>query len=281
MARLETVVEPLIRGAGRSLDISFPANIIQTVGNNTLGNLWVNRQGFTTFNMGSSTTAGGGGANDRYQTYRGRIAFKWSNTNPAASWFFTGSQANGLFPCQFPTQNGGDGGFFSDDFRCWQVTAISAYSNPMPDGTAGQNGLVMGPLVDGYDVFFNAVGAAGIRFGPGPDAASFSVQARQVTNGAFTANQTVVTGTDITDWHALTIRMVGATNTNEAVVRFIFDGNTVLSLPFGAGTVLPSISGGTVQGGWGIAFGCKILADAYLAQNGLQVVAASTEAALP
>lgn len=279
--RTETVVEPLIRGAGRSLDIAFPANNSQAVGTNAVGNLWVNRQGSTTFNMGSSTTAGGGGGGDSWKLYRGRICFNWHELNPQASWFFTGNQANGLFPCQFPTQNGGDGGAFSDDFRCWQITAICAFSNPQPDGTGGQNGLEMGPIVDGYDVFFNAVGSAGVRFGPGPDGTKFSVQARQVTNGAFTLNQTVVTGTDITDWHALTIRLIGATNANEAVCRFLFDGNVVLSVPFGPGTVLPSISAGTTQGGWGIAFGCKILGDAYLAQNGLQVCAASTEAALP
>jgi hypothetical protein len=266
MPRLEQTISPIIRGAGRSLDMSYPAPQIQVEGNNAIGIEWTNRQAYTIWDMGTVTGFGAPPAGSGWKMYKGRIAHRQTGDGVSGGFYLTGSNFTITFG-----QNKSGAGAYADDFRCWRVTLIAAFDGGV--GT-GDTGLEIGPALN-YDIRTGT--PPGFRLGPG-SAANTLLQIRRNGGGAFTVDQQVA-ALDVTEWHMYEMRFIGATDKNDAIFRAFVDGAQVASFSWGAGTLLPFFANGS-SFGYMIGVGNRGTSGVYTAMNGLSVQAAPTEAAL-
>lgn len=267
----ETVINPPVRGAQRSVDTTFPSPQAQTIGTVSLGLNWIDRQGFAVQDRGTNTTVGAPPGGGGWDLYRGRIGNKMTGSGaPSGSFYLSGA------PLQminfFQNGPGNVGGAFEDDFSCWRILAILAF-----DGSglgSGDLGLEVGANLN-----YNIITALGPGFRLAPTAAGqISFQVRQSGGGGLTINQ-VVANVDVNDWHAYELRFIGATSTADAVVKALVDGVQVASAGYGAGTLLPNWGNGAVVG-YSIGIGNRGANAAFVAAMGLQVSAAATEAGL-
>jgi hypothetical protein len=262
----ESLISPPIAGAARSLDFAYPSPQIQSVGNLSVGIQWINRQSLTTWDMGTTTGFGVPPAGAGWQMYKGRVAHRQTGSGTSGGFYMTG----GPFAIYFPQER--QGGAFVDDFACWRIAATLAFDAGLG---AGDTGLEIGPAIN-YDMVTGT--PPGFRLGPsGP--ATIALQVRQNGGGALTVNQDVVAGIDTTDWHVYELRFIGATERNDAVLRALVDGVRVAAFNWGAGTLLPNWGNGASLG-YMIGVGNRGATGTYIAQCGLQVAAASSEAGL-
>lgn len=271
MARTETVVTPTPKGAGRSLDWMFPANILQ-VFTNALGNTWINRQGTILTTMGSNTGFGVPPAGSGWTVFKGRIAHRQTAGGGGGGFFKT----DGSFGLSFPQTKDAAGANYLDDFRCWRLVYIAAYDASISGFQLASDGCLEVGAGFNFDVITGVNDGLGIRpTGNG----SVGVFARK--GGALTINQNVVTsGVDTRDYNAYEMRLIGATPTLEAVWKCFLNGRPVFSASWGAGTLLPTLANGASLA-YSIGLGNRGLADSvYTAMNGLHVIAAATEDAL-
>jgi hypothetical protein len=267
--RTETVITPPIRGAARTLDISYPSPQIQAIGNLSQGIQWLNRQGVTTWDVGTVTGFGAPPAGSGWDVYRGRMAHKQTGNGVSGGFYQT---ASGL-AINFPTALTSIGGAYNDDYRCWRIVGFLAF-----DGSglgAGDIGLEVLPSGGNYD-FITAL-TLGYRLAP-TAAGAISVQVRQTGGGALTVNQ-VVANVDVNDWHAYEMRFIGATATTDGVFKVLIDNVPLAQFSYGAGTLLPGFANGAAVG-YTIGNGNRGAAAVYIANGGLQVSASATEQGL-
>lgn len=266
--RIESVVSPPVRGAGRSFDISYPSPQLENNGNLAQGLEWINRQGISIFGQGTVTGFGIPPAGSGWTTYRGRFAHRQTGSGTSGGFYKTGSN----FDMYFPQTRASIGGNFNDDFRCWRVLGILAF-----DGSAlgaGDIGIEVSPPAN-YDMIVGLT--PGYRVAP-TAAGAISFQVRQTSGAAFTVNQ-VVANVDVNDWHAYELRFIGATATADGVCKCFIDGILKASFNYGVGTLLPSwANGGAI--GYQLSNGNRGAASVYICKNGLQVAASATEQGL-
>lgn len=270
MPRLETVITPPVRGAARTLDMAYPSPQLQAEGNLAVGIQWINRQGVTTWDTGTVTGFGVPPAGSGWTMYRGRMAHKQTGSGTSGGFYQTA--ANG-FAMNFATTRASVGGAFTDDTRCWRVLGILAFDSAAGLGS-GDIGLEVTPngnydFVVGLTLGFRLAATA---------AGAVSLQIRQNTGGALTANQ-VVGNVDVNDWHAYEMRFIGATATTEGLFKALLDGQPVAQFSYGAGTILPGFANGALVG-LSIAQGNRGAGATYIAQCGIQVAASATEPGL-
>jgi hypothetical protein len=234
-----------------------------------MGQFVINRQGPTwTSAFLSTQSAGGGGAQTKYQYYRGRVAYRFGETGATADWATTQTNFRLAFPITKPVTT------YQDDFRCWQFTFIGAWTT---GGT--EAGLEIGPGVVNMAMFTTLNDGVGILMRA---ANQVNVCVRQ--SGVLTADtaiaSTAINGAsyDIADWHVYQIRIIGATPSTDAQLKVLSDGIVRQTFSWGAGTILPSMAQGTGLG-WSVSIGSR-LGDWYLAQTGMNISAAATEAGL-
>lgn len=263
MAIRETVVSPPTRGAARTLDVSFPSGILQTLTNSSFSTSFLNRQTVVAATMGANSSNGG---TSQWTYHNGRVCYRQSGTGANVNYF----KSDSTFGISFPTLKSGVGGTYRDDYRCWRVMLTIAYDLGVV--TSMDNGLEIGPMTD-----FNVVTANidGIAYQPsGPT--SFAVLMKQ--GHVITYNADVVTGVDITQFNTLEFRIIGATATNDAVVKAYFNNVLRQSWAYGAGSVLPNLVDGSGGGiGWNVHFGNRQSPATYIASAGLRIIAAATE----
>lgn len=246
--------------------MSYPAQQLFAEGTNTPGIQWMNRQGVTTWDHGTITGFGVPPAGSGWTLYRGRVAFKQTGSGTSGGFYKTGSN----FAMYFPQTR--VGGAYDDDTRCWRVLGLFAF-----DGAglgAGDIGLEVGPPAN-YDFVTGLT--AGYRLAP-TAAGAISVQVRQTGGAGLTVNQ-VVAAVDVNDWHAYEMRFIGGDGRTDGSFKAFIDGVQVFASGYGAGTLLPSWANGTALG-YQIAQGNRGAAATYLALDGLQVAAATTEPGL-
>lgn len=265
MARLEQTISPILRGAGRALDMSYPAPQLFADANASPGIQWINRQSYESWDQGT-ITAFGGAASPNWTMYKGRIANRMPGSGVSGQFYLTGSTFAILFP-----QNRSGRTLYNDDFRCWRICYIGAMDGGV--GT-GDTGLEIGPGLN-YDM---RVGTPpGFRLGPG-SANDVRLSVRQNGGGAFTIDQ-VVANVDVTEWNMYEMRFIGATAQNDAVFRAFVNGVQVFSASWGAGTLLPGFANGS-SFGYMVGIGNRGTTGVYFAINGLTIQAAPTEASL-
>lgn len=258
---------PPVRGASRAIDMIYPANDLQAVGN-AQGINCLDRQGIVPLTPGTITGFGVPPAGSGYTEYRGRIAYKQTGSGTSGG-FYTGGSIIYFAQNQLT-------GNAQTDLACWRVASILAM-----DSTglgAGDTGLEVGANLP-----YNLVSsAANPGFRVGPTAANqISVQVRQNGGGGFTINQVVQdlgAGT-VDDWHMYEMRFIGATQSRDAVFRVLIDGVVKASFPWGAGTLLPTFGNGASLG-YFFAVGNRGATVTYIAHGGTFFSAAPNEQAL-
>jgi hypothetical protein len=258
----ETVINPPLKGAARTIDMAYPAPQSFPAGAG-LGIQWFNRQGFTPWDMGTTTSFGAPPAGSGTILYRGRVAIRVTGSGTSGGFYSLGGNLNINFPQDQLTAA------FNDDVACWRVMAILAYDAGLG---SGDTGLEVGANIN-YDVI--AATSPGFRLGPsGPTSAAFQV--RQNGGGALTINQTVSTTIDTTDWNAYELRFIGATDKRPGLVKAFLNGAQVSQASWGPGTVLPGWANGA-QVGYRVCIGNRGATGVYIPLVGLQLSAAATE----
>lgn len=267
----ETVINPPLHGAARTLATGMPSPQTQTVGDVAQGINWIDRQAFLFQDRGTYANFGVPPAGTGWDLYRGRVAFKQTGSGTSGGFYTTGSDFAIYFPQNGPNAIGGD---FQDDLLCWRVLAVLAF-----DGSSlgsGDIGLEVGAAMS---TNYNIITALSPGFRLAPTAAGqISFQVRQNGGGGLTVNQ-VVANVDVNDWHIYEMRFIGATAKQDAIVKAYVDGVQLASQSWGAGTLLPSWGNGASLG-YGIGIGNRGAAATYVAKMGLQVSAAATEPGL-
>lgn len=258
-----------VRGAARTLDITWPSPQLQTVGTVAIGINYLDRQGMTISDRGTTTTFGVQPAGSGWLLYRGRIANKITGSGTSGSFHTSGD----VF--YFPQNKLAT--LFQDDLVCWRITSICAV-----DSTGLGSGDCGGIEVGANNQFNLKASNANPGFRLAPTAANqISVQVRQNGGGAFTIDQVVKdlgAGT-VDDWHMYEMRFIGATNARDAIFRCFVDGVQVFSASWGAGTLLPAWGNGAILG-YQWATGNRGATATFHAQCGVCVSAATSEAAL-
>lgn len=270
MAIRESVINPPTRGAGRTVDVCYPAPQNQPLGGVTASSTALNRQNYQIFTWGTLTSFGAPPA-PQWVLYRGRIAYHFTG-NGAAGGFWSTNNISPDFLITFPQTRLTVP--VNDDCLNWRIVAILAYDAGLG---AGDTGLEVGSGMQGQ---YNLVSSVlpGFRVGPsGPNSAVFQV--KQNNGGALTINQTISTTLDTTDYNAYELRFIGATDKRDALVKCFLNGIQVAQASYGAGTLLPPFLNGAAMG-FGIGIGNRGATGAYVPLCGLQVAAAATEDAL-
>jgi hypothetical protein len=267
--RLETVVNALPQGASRTANFSYPPSTIYVQGTTAQQQNLVNRQGTAWQNFFSVTSSGGGGTNTGFTHYRGRPCFRYGDTGAGqADLAFTGTNLKFAFPQVKPVTG------FRDDFSCWQVTLVAAFTS---GGT--ESGIEIGPNARLQMILASDPGI-GLVVRAANSLSLIACQGAALTIDQQIANTTLNGALyDSADWHVYTLRILGATVSSEAVLKVYADGLLTATKSWGAGTLLPGQAQG-VNLGWGVSVGAR-LGDWYLAIGGLSVSAAATEAGLP
>lgn len=272
--RTETAITPPSRGSGRTLDIAYPQNITVVPGTAGMGTTWINRQAMSTFVVGGETGVGAPPAGSGWTTYRGRIAYKQTGSTGPQTGGFYGTGGATTFAIYFPQLRNGSSGY-NDDYRCWRVTAILAVDAVTP---AADSGLEVGPAMN-MDMISGT--PAGFRLGPSDASLTQArISVRQTPALALTVDQ-VINNIDVRDWHVYEMRFIGATSTRDAVFKALIDGTQVFTANWGAGTLLPDLTGLGGTTGYRITVGNRgIVGNTYLAMLGVTVSAAPSESAL-
>jgi hypothetical protein len=244
----------------------YPAPQINAIGNFAVGLQWLNRQAFTTWDMGTVTVFGGPPAGSGWTVYKGRYAHRQTGNGVSGGFYLTGSN----FAIYFPQEQ--QGGAFTDDFRCWRVAAIMAFDAGLG---SGDTGIEVGPGLN-YDIVVGT--PPGFRLAPF-SGSTIGLQVRQNGGGAFTINQVVASNIDTTEWHCYELRFIGATDRRDALLKAFVDGRQVFQASWGAGTLLPNWANGTSEG-YMVGNGNRGANGCWIANCGIQISAASTEAGL-
>lgn len=286
MTRTESVTTPPVLGAGRRFSYNYPSIGPGTTGTTPAGDALTARPGgivsssyFTVTNVGAPPNPRGA------VIYNGRVA--WSLTSNTGTGTrivpnFGGTNRPMAMPFQ-TTQTPGASFQGIDDYWCWSISAVFAF-DAIPGVITGDIGLAVG---SGNRADIRGASAfEGMEIGP-TGVGTVGVIVRQLDAGPVTLAQNVAAGLDLTAYHRYEIRLVGPTTTTEAAVKFLIDGVLQLSVPYGAGTVLP-IQRGSVGSNLGMTPGVLNIEAAgaattrmYFAPNSLVVSAAPTEDALP
>lgn len=269
MPRTETVVNTLPPGASRTANFSYPPSTIYIQGTAGQQQNIVNRQGTSWQNFFSVATAGGGGTNDGFTHYRGRPCYRYGDTGALqATWAFSGTNLRLAFPQVRPATD------FRDDFSCWQVTLVAAFTSG-----GNESGMEVGPLANMDMILANKPGI-GIVMRAANSMSLIACQGGALTVDTQIANTTLNGALfDVADWHVYKLRILGATVGSEAVCKAFSDGVLRTTQAWGAGTLLPGQASGASLG-WGVSVGSRA-GDWYLAVGGLSVSCAATEAGLP
>lgn len=259
----DVAISPPIRGAARTLDWTYPSPQIQAAGTVAVGIQWINRQGLAILDTGTVTGFGIPPAGSGWTLYKGRMAHRQTGSGTSGGFYRTG----GDFAIYFPTL--AEQAKFNDDFRCWRIVAIMAFDLGLG---SGDTGLEISPSGFNYDIVVGT--PPGFRIAPFSPT-EIGLQVRQNGGGAFTVNQVVASGLDITEWNAYEIRFIGATRDADASMQAFVNGRRVASFSWGAGTLLPGFANGTGLG-YMIGVGNRGATGTYIAQCGLQVSAAAS-----
>lgn len=238
MSRVESMTNPPTLGAGRRQSYRYPAitGAMSTGGLPTMTQA-AGRPGETaTGSQYSFTQTGVPPAGSVPSLYKGRISVDLtSSTGPVTGWQMIPNFGINTRPYVMPIQTAKGPVNFQgiDDMMNWSMSAILAY-DAMPGTVTGDLGLVWAPgtatIIRGVSAF------PGIEFGP-TDVGTVGVLVRATNGGAITFNQNV-TAPDMREWHRYEIRYIGPTATVDGFFRFLIDGSQVLTLSYGAGTVL-------------------------------------------
>ncbi len=152
----------------------------------------------------------------------------------------------------FQVQGRSTSGVPSSDYQplaCFRVFAVYAYANPVIGSAVADSGLELtagGGLIQSQS-------AKGIGFGR---SATGVIQARSQTIGGGASSNVAVTGAGTTFpgyadtlMNAYEIQGISATTTAEARINWLINGRLVRTALYGAGTILPTFSGGN-EGCW-------------------------------
>jgi hypothetical protein len=282
MTRVDNVVSPPVLGAARRQSFMWPAfqrNNSASFGVTTDAS---SRQtdmgganGFVLLTNGAPPAGSGG------QVYKGRATLALtSNTN-------TGYTVTGGHTFIGTQRSAGNVQVLGNvDFAVWELSAILAFDAISgPINANGQIGLQYGSGNWTQPMFGTAPTQSGWTFGP-VDNGVIGVRVRTTDGGAVT-NVAVSAAPNLLEFHRYAIRVVSASGLNEAFARFLVDGQSVLTIPWGAGTILPSQINTFVAPRVGFTPGFSNVNYAaatnrmYIAQNSVQIIAAPSEDALP
>jgi hypothetical protein len=239
VTRIETVTTPPIPGAARRISYIYWPPTVQSVPNFGNTDAFLERPYGIREQFGNFTTTGAPPAPDGAVIYKGRPAISITS-NLVTGRILTPSFAVNRALVMVPFQNVKGTGDFArrtvDDYAIWSASVVLAF-DPIPGVIVGDIGLVLGPGTR-FTVRAAVNQFGGIEFGP-LDTGVLGVTVRQTDLGPITFNQAIPDQPDMTEWHSYEIRLYSATSTTEATARFYLDGKQQLSLPWGAGTVLP------------------------------------------
>lgn len=282
MSRVDTVVSPNPLGVARRQSFMWPA--FNTAALNAFGVQTdaASRQsdvgagnGFVLTTVGAPPAGFGG------QNYKGRAAQAYTSNNntgyvvSGGHTFIQTQRSTGSVPI-----------LVNSDWAVWEFSAILAYDTlPGAVNANGQIGLQYGSGNWTQPLFGTAPTQSGFNFGPVDAAGTFAVRVRTTDGGAVT---TVAAGSvaNYIEWHRYAIRLVSASGANEAQAKFLVDGTVVLTIPWGAGTVLPTQVNTFVAPRLGYTPSLTNLnynaatSRMYVAMNSTQIIAAPTEDAL-
>jgi hypothetical protein len=230
----------------------------------------------------ANTTTGVPPAGQGGQVYKGRAC--WALTSNTG----TGRTVSGGHTFMGTQRSAGNAQVLGLwDWACWEFSAILAFDAlPGPVAATGQLGLQYGSGNWTQTMFGTAPTQSGFTFGP-VDTGVLGVRVRTTDGGAVTS-QNVATGNspDHTEFHRYAIRLISASGSSEALAKFLVDGKVLLTLSWGAGTILPNQVNTFVAPRLGFTpsitnLNCNAATTRmYVADNSAQVVAAPTEAAL-
>lgn len=197
---------------------------------------------------GITAVAGGAGSTSTQVLglIKGRYAYKFASPNAGLV-----SYAAGILPDMgfMPAITRDSAVVLPDDYAVTRLVCIGAF---LPAGSGqdyvGDGGL---QVVLGYGIARTLMGSAGQAPQNGwgfvnTAANQISFITRAVQNGPVTSNQVITgAGFDQSIWHAYELRHISATPTTDAQLKVYIDNVRVLTLSWGAGTVLPTSSVGT------------------------------------
>jgi hypothetical protein len=236
-SRAESVVSPVPSGVARHWSVAYPG--MESFVNNVVpvGTNGMNRLSSVNFNDFANGVGGAPPAPQGSTFYKGQVA--WRITGGAAATRALEPVLSAVVPFQvyFQMVKGTAPMYGLDEFCCWRIAALMAFDNPA-GAIAGDVGLSLCP---GASIAIRAANQAGIEYGP-RTTGNIGVTVRAVDAGALTFDANLAANfqpADMTDWHLYEMRIIGADVNAEAVIKFLIDGVTCLTLPWGAGTVLP------------------------------------------
>jgi hypothetical protein len=173
--------------------------------------------------------------NMRLGIYRGRVAWRFPNTNGAAP----------ILTCQYPTAmrqyQKPPFNITSDGPFVWRYVLVCAAGPCTAQATPFDNGIIFentttqsngifgtGSPISGYGVYW------------GPDGRLHWASHRTLTN-SFPDEDIIIAPAD-QDWHSIEFHITGASQQADAQVAVIYDGISLVSRNWAAGTVLPDYS---------------------------------------
>ncbi len=283
MSRGETVVSASVLGAARRQSFMFPAFQQQNTGGiGTMSDASSRQSDVGANNGGALTTTGAPPAGFGGQVYKGRACFAFtSNTG-------TGYTVAGGHTFLGTQRSAGDVPILGNwDWACWELSAILAFDAlPGPVAATGQLGLQYGSGNWTQTMFGTVPTQSGFTFGP-VDTGVLGVRVRTVDGGAVTSQNVAVGNVpNQTEFHRYAIRLISASGPNEAMAKFLVDGNVLLTLQWGAGTILPNQVNTFVAPRLGFTpsltnLNCNAATTRmYVADNSWQIIAGPTEDAL-
>ncbi len=281
MSRGETVVSPSVLGAARRQSFMSPG--FQGTSTNAFGTQSDASSRQSDMGQGNGfvlTTTGAPPAGFGGQVYQGRATYALtSNTNTG----HTIAGGHSFIGTQRSAGNVNIVGNF--DWACWELSAVLAFDAlPGAINANGQLGLQYGSGNYTQVGFGTGPTQAGFFFGP-TGTGTLGVTVRTTDGGAI-ALQQAVTSPDQTKWHRYAIRLISASGAAEAQAKFLVDGQVLLTLQWGAGTVLPSQINTFVAPRIGFTPSLTNLnvnagtTRMYVANNSFQIVSGPTEDAL-
>jgi hypothetical protein len=274
MARYETMVPAIPRGAARWMDWFFP---LVSVANPTTGtnvsadNNITNRAGATDSTVLASST-GGAGATQTYQYQNGRPSFRFSAAGAGSTWkMFGGSGfvAHVRDLAGGPIINGRN-----PQMQAWRFQAVVAFSN-----NATNCGVCVG-AVDSANPFVSG-NRAGVRIAV-DGANGLLIQARRTSGAALTLNQTIA-GSDARNWNHIDLRWVSATNQANAFWRLLLNNVQVGFWDSGTSAIMPLSQDGVNRLTLNLMFGIETggVGNLYVAlPGGINVSSAYDETSL-
>lgn len=247
MSRLESVVSPLVPGAGRKFSYTWGVFGATSSGSDPIGTRTNARPGSVADVLWTMTVTGAPPVTRGITTTNGRVAERMtSNTGTGYEAY---PQNNTRFTMAFQTVKGTANLSNVDDFFCWSVSAVLAW-NAIPGAITGDTGLVIGVGVTGLNPTRGRIRGGsrmGIELGPS-NTGALSLIVRQVDGGPLTFDQLTPTQPDLTQFNRYELRLVGPTSSTEAQLKVFVNNVQQFALPWGAGTVLPDQTAGVGVG---------------------------------